>query len=82
MDKARRYLKCIFFERFIVSGHSDALPNLQLLTAGEVRAGHLYLGSCNFNVGEDNALEKTLSGCHFNELVLNECELPGTRSST
>lgn len=79
---ARRYLQSSYIREFCVAEHQGALPKLQLLMGHEMRICTLYLRDCNFNFGEGNALEKTLSGCAFEELLLQNCQIPGTVTNT
>lgn len=78
---ARRLLTSTFIRNFRVFSHTGELSNLQPIMAHDVCINQLFLRKCNFNLEEGNALEKTLSGSRFKELVLSKCQLPGTCSS-
>lgn len=82
IDMARRYLTSCFVRILVVSDHSVAPPNPQLFTAHEERINCLSFERCNFNVGQDNALEKTLNGCLVGQLFIETSKLPGTFLST
>lgn len=69
IQMTQRYLTSTFIRGFDVRDHDVALPNRRLLSAHEQHITRLELFRCNFNVGGGNALEKTLSGCRFGELV-------------
>ncbi|KAH7708465.1 hypothetical protein AAVH_24289 [Aphelenchoides avenae] len=77
IDMARRFLTTTCIRILVVSDHDAALPKPQLLTAQEKLIKYLSFERCNFNVGEDNALEKTLFGCCFGQLFIQTSKLPG-----